>query len=260
MREKRFFVSKEDIKGNSALLSSDESHHARNVLRLKKGDSVIVFNGEGQEYEGKVSTLSGRVNIELEKKRRTRVREIVSVCLAQALPKKKKMDFIIAKACELGVVEIYPLETDRGSFKLTGPGAERVQARWQKIAVQTCKQSRLDWVPLLHKPIKFKDLLQKTKDYEAVLIPHPDQDLPKFADVVAEIKGRILASRTHSSNEQPPLRKLLLVIGPEGGFSDKEVDTAKQRGAHLVQLGDLVLKTETAAVVGVALVKYSFNL
>ena len=181
------------------------------------------------------------------------------MCYCCFVYKKKKMDFIIAKACELGVVEIYPLETDRGSFKLTGPGAERVQARWQKIAVQTCKQSRLDWVPLLHKPVKFKDLLQKTKDYEAVLIPHPDQDLPKFADVVAEIKSQILATRINP-NEQPPLRKILLVIGPEGGFSDKEIDNAKQRGAHLVQLGDLVLKTETAAVVGVALVKYSFNL
>lgn len=259
MREKRFFVSKEDIKGNSALLSTDESHHARNVLRLKKGDPVIVFNGEGQEFEGKIATLSGRVGIQIEKQRRMRAREIVSVCLAQALPKKKKMDFIIAKAAELGVVEIYPLETDRSAFKLTGPGAERVQERWQKIAVQTCKQSRLDWIPQLHKPIKLKDLLQKSKDFEAVLIPHTDQELPKFSDVVAALKSKILASKP-SPNDQPVLRKLLLVVGPEGGFTDKEMEIAKQRGAYLVQLGDLVLKTETAAVVGVALVKYSFNL
>ncbi len=259
MRDKRFFVGKQDIKGNAALLSTEESHHARNVLRLKKGDAVIVFNGEGQEFEGKIASLSGRVGIQIEKQRRTRVREIVSVCLAQALPKKKKMDFIIAKACELGVVEIYPLEAERSAFKLTGPGAERVQARWQKIAVQTCKQSRLDWIPQLQKPIKLKDLLQKTRDFEAVLIPHPDQDLPKFADVVALIKSRILASKT-ASNAEPALRKLLLVVGPEGGFTDREIEIAKQRGAYLVQLGDLVLKTETAAVVGVALVKYSFNL
>ncbi len=259
MREKRFFVRSQDIEKNAALLSSEESHHLKDVLRLKKGDSVIIFNGEGQEFEGKVTSLSNRVGVLLEKKRRNRSKDPISVCLAQSLPKKKKMDFIIAKACELGVIEIFPLETERASFKLTGPGSERVQQRWQKIAVQTCKQSRLDWIPELHEPIKFKDLLQKAKEFQAVLIPHTDPNLPKLSDVITAVKNKVMPRNSLELKSQP-MRKILLVIGPEGGFSEKEILLAKEKGAYLVHLGDLILKTETASIVGVALVKYAFNL
>ncbi len=261
MRERRFFVKNEDIKGNTALLSSRESHHLKDVLNLKKGDSIIVFNGEGQEFEGKIASLSGRVGVLIERKRRIRPLDMISVCLAQSLPKKKKMDFIIAKACELGVAEVFPLETERASFKLAGPVAQHVLERWEKIAVQTCKQSHLDWIPRLHKPIKLKDLLQKAKEFRAVLIPHTDTNLPKLSDTINTIKNRIKnESQVQRVQSEAKTRKVLIVIGPEGGFSEKEVALAKERGAYLVQLGDLVLKTETAAVVGIALVKYAFNL
>ncbi|MBI4549714.1 MAG: 16S rRNA (uracil(1498)-N(3))-methyltransferase [Candidatus Omnitrophica bacterium] len=256
MREKRFFVSKSDIKGNSALLSPQESHHLKNVLRLKKGDSVIVFNGEGQEFAATVTSMSSRVGVQLDAKRRQRFTEAVTVALAQAMPKKKKMDFIIAKASELGVREIFPLETERSSFKLTGPQAPRVQARWEKISVQTSKQCHLDWIPALNKPVKMKDLLQRSKEFAAVLIPHTEPSLPSFSEAVSELKEKL------NLKSQPPAApyRILLVIGPEGGFSEKEIALAREKGAYLVQMGDLVLKTETAAIVGIALVKYAFNL
>lgn len=259
MREKRFFVASSDIRGKNALLSTVESHHLKNVLRLKKGDAVIVFNGEGQEYQGTIASLSSRVGVLLEKRRRTRHVDPISVCLAQAMPKKKKMDFIIAKACELGVSEIYPLETDRSSFRLTGPASDRVVERWQRIAVQTGKQARIDWIPYIHKPIKVRDLLHKSRAYAAVLIPHTDPNLPGLSEVVSSVKNKLLP-KIRGSQRLGTTRKILLVVGPEGGFSERETVLAKEHGAHLVQLGDLILKTETAAVVGVALVKYAFNL
>lgn len=260
MREKRFFVSSEDIKGNTAVLSSEESHHLKNVLRLKKGDSVIIFSGNGQEFEATVDQLSSRVSVAIQKQRRTRAADAVSICLAQSLPKKKKMDFIISKAAELGVSEVFPMDTERSILRLTGPESDKVVDRWQKIAVQTCKQSHLDWIPKIHKPLKFKEVLQKTTEFEAILVPHTDENLPKLSEVIAKIR-QTLNVRPGEAPAGNKSKKILIVIGPEGGYSEKEIQLAVDKNkVHLVHLGDLVLKTETAAVVGVALLKYAFNL
>jgi len=254
-REKRFFVRDQDFKSKRVVLSSEESHHLKNVLRAKKGDSVTLFNGAGQEFSGQVVSLGPGAVIAIEKKRRERIRGPISIVLVQALPKKKKMDFVIAKACELGVEEVIPLETDRTECKLGQAQLKRVAERWERIAVQSCKQSCLDWVPLIHPPATFRELVQQVKGFEAVLIPHPDEAMPKFSEVIAEIKARIQKS------SKPGLsRKIAVVIGPEGGFSDREISLAREHGLSFVCLGDLVLRTETASIVAVSLVKYAFNL
>jgi len=259
MKERRFFVRNENIKSKTAVLSREESNHLKNVLRLKKGDSIVLFNGTGEEFEGRIQTLTGRVGIQLGKKLRNRWSGSIAVCLAQALPKKKKMDFIIGKSCELGVEEIFPLETERAAYKLTGPKADHVVERWQRIAVQACKQSRLDWIPQIHKPVKFRELLKKTKNFGAVLIPHLREDLPPLSEVVEVIKERFEMDGSQRSGRKDR-RKILVVIGPEGGFSDKEMILAREKKALLFHLGDLILRTDTAAIVGVSLVKYAFNL
>lgn len=255
MREMRFFVRDEDVKHHRATLSAEESHHLKNVLRLKSGDAVIIFTGGGEEFDGKVLSTGAHVVVALEKKRRDRIRGAVSIVLVQSLPKKKKMDFIISKACELGAEEIIPLESERTELKLSRPQAERVAARWERIAVQSCKQARLDWIPLIHAPVSFRSFLNKTKEYAAVLIPHPDPALPKLSEITSGIKA-------HMARPEKPghVRKIAVVIGPEGGFSDREIAAAREAGAYLTYFGDVVLRTETASIVGVSLVKYAFNL
>ncbi|HNV86156.1 MAG TPA: 16S rRNA (uracil(1498)-N(3))-methyltransferase [Candidatus Omnitrophota bacterium] len=256
IREKRFFVRDQDFKSKRIVLSSEESHHLKNVLRGKKGDPVILFNGEGEEFTGQVASLGpGNAVIAIEKKRRERIRGAISIVLVQALPKKKKMDFVIAKACELGVEEVMPLETDRTECKLGQAQLKRVSERWERIAVQSCKQSCLDWVPLIHPPATFKEMIHRVKGFEAVLIPHPDEAMPKFSEVIAEVKARV------GKTSKPAMpRKIAVVIGPEGGFSDREIALANEHGLNFVYLGDLVLRTETASIVAVSLVKYAFNL
>jgi 16S rRNA (uracil1498-N3)-methyltransferase len=247
------------MKAKTAVLSREESKHLKNVLRLKKGDLLTVFNGEGDEYDGQVASLAARVEVSLGKKRRSRFLGPISVSLAQSLPKKKKMDFIIAKACELGVGEIFPLESERSAFRITGPASARVAERWQRIAVAACKQCRLDWIPRIHKPVRLKGLLDQVKGFEAVFVPHPDEKLPHLSEVVGEIKAQV---RAKIKREEPreKARKILVVIGPEGGFSEREVALMREKKARLVHFGDLILRTETAAVVTVSLIKYAFEL
>jgi len=255
MREMRFFVRDENVKHHRATLSTEESHHLKNVLRLKPGDPVIVFTGKGEEFQGNVLSLGAHVVIALEKKRRDRIRGEVSIVLVQALPKKKKMDFIISKACELGAEEIIPIETEHTEIKLSRQQAERVAARWERIAVQSCKQSRLDWIPEIRPLLTFRSFLNKTKDFTAVLIPHPDASMPKLSELTAELKTHI--SKIAKSDVP---RKIAVVVGPEGGFSEKEIQAAREAGAYLTYFGDVVLRTETASIVAVSLVKYAFNL
>jgi len=253
MRDNRFYVERSDIKKKVATLSKEESHHLKTVLRMKKDEPVVLFTGDGEEFQGRVASLAKRVAVTVDKKGRTRLLAPYSIVLAQALPKKKKMDFVVAKACELGVEEIYPVQTERVELKIGADEKDRVVSRWKRVAVQACKQSRLDWIPEIHDPIKFADLFKKKKDVEAVLIPHPDATFPKLADFMADFRKRVPAA-------QEKRKKIILVIGPEGGFSDKEIEYAKSKGADFVHLGDLVLRTETASVVGTALVKYALSL
>jgi 16S rRNA (uracil1498-N3)-methyltransferase len=247
----RFFVRKEDLRGNTAVLTEEESHHLKNVRRLKKSDRVILFDGAGNEFSGKISKLGERVEVVLEKKGTRLLPGGISISLAQSLPKKKKMEFVIEKACELGLREIIPLESERSTLRIAQGARARVLSRWQRILIQTCKQCQLDWTPDLRPFTRFRDLTQRFKDFDFVLLPHPDKDAEPVSEVTAELKRRV--------ENSPTGKKVLILIGPEGGFSDREIQQAREKGAKLVCLGDLVLKTETAAIVDIALIKYGAN-
>lgn len=235
------------------MLPSDESHHLKNVLRLKEGDDVMLFNGVGLEYRGNVAALGRRVSIKVSQQTRTRLIRPVSLALAQSLPKRKKMDFVIQKACELCLEEVYPVISEHSEFRVSKIQNKSAVERWERVAVQSCKQSQLDWIPVIHEPHSLKEFLALTKKFSAVFMPHPDESLPKMSEVIAQVKEKLRASKQVSP-------KIAVLIGPEGGFSAKEVEMAKAVGVHCVSLGDLVLRTETASIVAVALLKYSFDL
>lgn len=251
-KEKRFFVKESDIKRNKAQLSSEETHHLKNVLRLEKGDTVYIFNGAGVEYEGTIEALSRRAEIKISKVRRTRILSQVSLTLAQAMPKKKAMDFIIQKACELGVDEIFALDTEYTAFKLNKLQAEKVKDRWEKIAVAACKQSRLDWIPVIHPPMSLKNFFDGRDSKIFTLMPHPDPGLDPLSAVMKQFQ-----EPGFKEDETTPIT---ILIGPEGGFSDQEVSLAKASGVIPAYMGDLILRADTAAVVSIALLKYGLHL
>ncbi len=209
-----------------------ETFHLHRVLRLNAGDSCQVFNRSGQGAEAVIETIS-------EERAQLRLKKIFSVKekslilkVAQALPQKRKMDDLVKKAEELGVYELTVLETERTVVKMKHEAGERAKNRWERIVVEAAKQSGNPTLMQVDGPVPFKKVLdEKLKPSDAAFLFHPDETGSPFSSLVEKLKN---------SNS------LFLFFGPEGGFSDKEVELAESRGVKKVFLGDSTLRLETA--------------
>ncbi|MDO8350695.1 MAG: 16S rRNA (uracil(1498)-N(3))-methyltransferase [Gallionella sp.] len=216
-------------------LPPDAAHHASRVLRLRAGDAVQLFDGLGNECHGILDDPSGKQVTVSELKRIDANRESpLPVLLAQALSSSEKMDWVIQKATELGVTEIQPLATARSVARLS---AERVVKRaehWQQVAISACEQCGRNVLPVIHAPVDIMVWLQQMRasdDSKYILLPQ---------------------GATSLQTQPRPQGKVLLLIGAEGGFTESESESALRCGFTPVRLGARVLRTETAAVAGLA--------
>ncbi len=216
-------------------LPPDAAHHALRVLRLRIGDAVEIFDGIGNVCHGMIADLDGK---------HVTVGEIVPcndmresplpVVLAQALCGSEKMDWIIQKSTELGVNEIQPLVTERSVARLP---AERLQKRlehWQQVAISACEQCGRNVLPGIHAPLDIMVWLQQTRSI-------PD------AKYILSPGG---AASLH--DQAKPKSRAVLLIGAEGGFSEAEITATLQCGYTPIRLGARVMRTETAAIAGLA--------
>lgn len=216
-------------------LPPDAAHHASRVLRLREGTEVQLFDGEGHECHGVIDDLSGK-NVVISGLRRIAAdRESpLRVALAQALSSSEKMDWVIQKATELGVTEIQPLATERSVAKLSAERAAKRTEHWQQVAIAACEQCGRNVLPVIHPPLDMLLWLQQTRAEETskfILLPQG-------------------ANSLHSQGK--PCGKVTLLIGAEGGFSEAESASALLCGFAPIKLGARVLRTETAAVAGLA--------
>jgi 16S rRNA (uracil1498-N3)-methyltransferase len=211
------------------------AHHASRVLRLRVNDEVRIFDGAGNEFQGHISEIEGkRVLLENLQNCTVRSESSLHVVLAQALSSNEKMDWVIQKATELGVTEIQPVQTRRSMTKLAGERAEKRTQHWHGITIAACEQCGRNILPKVHAPQEFCSwitALGDTPGSKFILLPEAEATL----------------------RDQPePQGKTTLLIGPEGGFSTDEIQAARQAGFIAVRLGARVLRTETAAVAGIA--------
>ncbi|MCS7048618.1 MAG: 16S rRNA (uracil(1498)-N(3))-methyltransferase [Verrucomicrobiae bacterium] len=224
----RFFVSAID----GGVLAADEAHHCREVLRHRSGETITVFDGRGNEarceiIECRPDRVAYRV---LTRQATPRLR--CRVVLGQAIP-KRSMDLIVQKATELGVAELYPLISDRTVVEATGK-----MERWRAIALEACKQSGNNWLPVIHPPQPASSFLQNLPTVELRLIASLQPD--------ARALKTILAEETSGSRSLPA--SVLVLVGPEGDFTPAELALAKAAGCRPLSLGPLVLRSETAAL------------
>ena len=224
-------------------LPPDAAHHASRVLRLRVGDAVEIFDGIGNECQGLIANLSGK---------RVTVTKIIAtgnnresplrVVLAQALSGSEKMDWIIQKSTELGVAEIQPLATDRSVAKLPAERTNKRLEHWQQVAISACEQCGRNVLPKIHAPLDIMAWLQQTKSM-------PDTKL-------SDAKYILLPGGAASLHDQAkPQGKVVLLIGAEGGFSQAESTAALQCGYIPIRLGARVMRTETAAIAGLAVLQ-----
>src|SRR3984893_6974582 len=157
MSTSRFYIAPEDWNPAALVLSGAEAHHARNVVRMKRGDKAVVFNGRGREITAEVVDLArGQIRLrKLDQAETPRLRS--HIILAQAIPKGKNMDLIVQKAVEIGAAEIAPLISERTIVDLGPKEAEQKQAKWQQITIEAAKQCGQNWLPQVHAPRKLKD-------------------------------------------------------------------------------------------------------
>ena len=242
---RRFFISQADFSKSSVTLTDhDEIHHIKNVLRFKKGQEVCVFNQKGQEAVCLIEQiLADRIEMAIKEVKTSMAQNGPRVILACALPKKSKFEWIIEKCVELGVAEIYPLQTKRTEVILREEKMSAKLKRFEAVALNASKQSGRNHVPVIHPAISFQDVLKKGSAGALKLIP-------------CLIKNRRNLFEVSSST--PGVEEVYILIGPEGDFTDEEVKESISAGYIPVSLGETTLKVETAAISTVSFVKLFF--
>lgn len=229
----RFYLEAELSPGKTLELPSGVVRHV-NVLRLRKGEEIVLFNGNGKSYSAVLQALSKRSVQALVMHEEAADNESpLDITLIQAVSSGERMDFTLQKSVELGVKRIIPVLSARSIVKLDGERAEKRVARWQEIVVSACEQSGRNIVPEVSPLVGFKEMLQ--------CLPESD------------VKLLLGLNRARSLKEvatQPD--KIVFMVGPEGGWTSEEEALAFEAGFQSVLLGKRVLRTETAALAAIA--------
>lgn len=224
-----------NVTDQTVTLAADEARHLRDVLRLKAGDEVYVFDGVGREFRCTVTRQAAELHIEAEVEP-AKPESQLQLNLGVALLKGEKFDLVVQKATELGVKRITPLVTRYADIHLRdqSDAAKRV-ARWQRIALEAAKQSGRAFVPEISLPVAFDSL---TSDGLGVM----------FSERSGEPFETLPASGT-----------ITALVGSEGGWSDEELESARARDFHVITLGGRILRAETAAIIVAALLQHRFG-
>ncbi len=224
---------------NSVLeLASDKAHYLGRVLRLRVGDNLSVFDGEGSEFTATITAIGkASATLRVDEKTAVRSESPLRIHLVQGISRGERMDIVVQKATELGVKRLTPVLTEFGVVKLDAMRAEKRREHWQKVATSACEQSGRVRLPLIDTPIPLKSWFgSKPKQVDSEIILRPGATTP-----LAEIDS--------------PATKVCMLIGPEGGFSDTEFEDAEIAGFRPVSLGPRVLRTETAAIAAIAVLQ-----
>ena len=240
----KFFVKTEQINNNDIVIIGDDVNHIINVLRMKKTDEIQICNQDtGDNYNAEIVNYSKN---EVECKIISRINETtesnVHITLFQGIPKFEKMELIIQKNTEVGIKSIVPVIMERTVVKLDEKIASKKLERWQKIAEIAAKQSMRDIIPQIGNITKLKDI--DTTEFDAVLVAYENEEHNMLKTELQKLERKI-----KSNNYSEQQYNIAIVIGPEGGISEKELVMLAEKNAKFVSLGKRILRTETAGVV-----------
>jgi len=247
MRDRPRFHA-EDLSPDRLLLSAEEAHHARNVLRLRAGEAVELFDGRGSVAAGRIDEVArAKVVVAVEGRWRIDDRAAPLIHLAFATPKGKRLDWLLEKATELGAASLRPVVFERSAARLLAGGGQASAAlggrlsaatrqRWLAHCVAAAKQSGLNWLPEIRQPLGLEEFLTGA-------LTGPEG----YVGLVGVVDGGTRAVREVLA-DAPPGRDLCLLVGPEGGMTKAEMTAAFEAGFVPARLGRTTLRVETAAI------------
>ncbi len=238
----KFFVKENQISNNKIEIVGDDVNHITNVLRMKQGEILKVCNQEtGENYIAEIiNAQKNSVTCEIQEKLEETAESNVDITLYQGLPKFEKMELIIQKNTEVGVNAIVPVIMERTVVKLDEKQVSKKLERWQKIAEIAAKQSMRDKIPEIKNIIKINKISDSLKNekFDTILVAYENEEKTMLKKELKKLE-----------NLKDKKYKIAIIIGPEGGISEREIEQLNNLGAKCVSLGRRILRTETAGIV-----------
>ena len=245
----RFYIPPENWHPDALALTGSDAHHSRDVLRMKRGEKLVLFNGCGREITAEIIDL-GRNEICLRKLHEAETPRLrCRIVLGQAVPKGKNMELIMQKAVEIGADEIAPIISDRTVVQVDSESAVQKQAKWQQVAIEAAKQCGQNWLPRVHLP-------RRLAEFFDTATPNPGFDLRLIGSLQPDAQHlkRILVDYSNEYQQRP--QSVLMLVGPEGDFTPAELALARRHGCRPITLGPIILRVETAAIYCLSVLSY----
>jgi 16S rRNA (uracil1498-N3)-methyltransferase len=241
-----FFIEPAALLKPTAAIDGSEVRHIKKVLRLKPGDQIRLFDGEGFEYEAIIRRfVADRVEVKIIRKLPGTKESPLQIAIAQALLKEKKMDRLLRHLCELGLTHWIPFASEHS---VPQPDQKRMPARverWNRILKESLKQCRRARLPEIFKTLAFEEVLDYGRFCDLMIVFYENE----YASL-----NSVISRTTH-----PHPQKILMIMGPEGGFSDHEIAKARAAGCLVAGLGPRILRAETATIAAITLVQCLFG-
>ena len=240
----RFYHSKPLSINQIVILDDFSGHHAIKVLRIKLNDELVLFNGDGFDYQGRVTGISKKeIEITILTSINKNHESPLKISLIQSLSSNEKMDWVIQKATELGVSEIQPIFSERSIIKINQDRIKKKLLHWKQVSISACEQCYRTQIPPVHHPLSFTNYLNNTR--------FEDKALKLILSPSAKENIKILPSKKPD--------KVYILIGPEGGFDQHEIKLANSLNFEAINLGPRVLRTETAPLSILSILQYKYG-
>lgn len=243
-----FYVKNNQVNSETISIVGEDVKHIKNVLRHKIGDELEICDESGFRYLTKIkSFLESEILLNVLEQTEKNTEMPVRIDLYQGLPKSDKMELIVQKTTELGISSIIPVVTDRVIVKLEKSNENKKVERWNKIATEAAKQSGRQRIPVVENVANLEKIVENLSKYDIVIVPFECEKDSTLKNILKNVKNKI--------------ENIAVVIGPEGGFSEKDIEVL-ERASNVVKvsLGKRILRTETAGLATVAMLLYEYEL
>lgn len=246
----KFFVTTNQIEGNTIIIQNEDVNHIKNVLRAKVEDTIDICDCiTSKNYICKIEQIEEKhIYCQIIEEIESHVESHIQVSVFQGLPKADKMELVIQKSVELGVYDITPIEMKRCVVKLNEKDKIKKIQRWQKIAEGAAKQSGRDRIPVVHPIVNVKTLCESIKEYDLVLVAYENEKVNTLKQELKKIK-----------RDKDKTMKIAIVIGPEGGIDSEEIAKLEENQAKIITLGNRILRTETVALNMLSIIMYELD-